>query len=150
MEWVNLGLKFWPLLAVTAVLTVMGEFLGKRIFTRDRAYADYGKDWLGKAVKWLMWWGREALPLYPLGVGFAIGKSWPDPFSLGWDSRESQWAFALCGFASLGAWVILKSRAKKAGIVLELPGETDPPPAAGADDATNVLGQTPVGDKLDP
>lgn len=149
MDWLSIALKFWPLIAVTAVFTIVGQFFSTRVFTKERAYDDYGRDRLGRSVKWFMWWGRETLPLHPIAAGFALGKKWVDPFAMGWDSHESQWAFALCGFASLGVWIVLKSRAKKLGIVLELPGETIPPPPPGVDDET-VPYELPDSNRLDP
>lgn len=150
MEYLEYVLEHWPFFAVACVLSVIGQFTSVRIFTRERAYADLGKDWLGKALHWWFYWGRETLPLHPIAAGFLTGKLWIDPLSKGWGAHASMWYFAFAGFVSLGVWVWLKGKAKEHGLVLELPGETVPPPDPGVADAPNVLGQTPVGDKLDP
>lgn len=118
----------WPGLAVACVLSVIGQFLSLRVFTKDRAYAFYGKDRLGKFCKWCMWWGREALPIFHVGSGLAIGRYyWVDPVGQGWGPVASAGYFASAGFVSMFVWAVLKGRAKKYGIVLELPGETIPP-----------------------
>lgn len=129
MEWYDKLLPHWPFISVCFILMVIGEIMGSRIFTRPRAYLFRGKDLQGRLTQSFFYWGRELIPAMHIVSGWVIGKYWIDPGGLGWSKMASQMYFTFASTLSMFAWSILKGRAKKAGIVLELPGETVPPSA---------------------
>lgn len=121
-------LPHWPGLGVFFALTVVGQHLSLRLFTRPRAYKHYGK---GLAAKWkwrFFYWGRETLALQPILAGVFIGVVWVDPEGHGWTRPTSVGYFATAGTASLFGWAILKGFLKKRGIELQLPGGESVPP----------------------
>lgn len=134
MEWFWIALKYWPFLAVSGILSMLGQFMSTKVFTKENAYAYLGTDRFGRFLRWFMYWGRESMPLHPIAAGFVIGKTWPNPAPGITSAQESMWFFAFAGLVSLFVWVVLKGKAKEHGIVLELPGDTIPPLATGAGD----------------
>lgn len=110
----------WPFWAVALILTVIVYFESKRLFIRSRAYAvtRFQSFW---------WWGRESLVLHPLAAGIGIGFLWPDPEGRKWPQVASCMYFAVAGAVSLVLWIAIKSYAKKKGLDLTFPGESNRP-----------------------
>jgi len=116
-----------PFLGVTFILLVIGHRLSTRVFTKSRAYRFYGPGPQGK-WKWrFFYWGRETLPMQPILAGVVIGLLWRDPEGLGWNRAASVAYFASSGAISMMLWAVMKAWAKKKGLVLLLPGESEPP-----------------------
>lgn len=127
----SLFVTHWPWFAVAAILMIVGQFLTLSVFTRKRAYADHGKGVRAYIIESIFWWGRESLMLQPIALGAFIGFHWPDPIGAGWDAKTSMVYFGSAGVMSLFLWVLARSRAKKKGIKLKLPGrDTEPPKEA--------------------
>ena len=110
----------WPFWAVAIVLTVVGVFTQKKLFTRERAYAK-------RRFQSVWWWGRESLVLQPSMIGVGIGFLWPDPEGKKWPQVASCMYFAVAGAVSLVLWIIIRGQAKKRGVELVLPGDSDRP-----------------------
>ncbi len=131
----KLFLPHWPGIGVFFILTIVGQHLSLKVFTRPRAYKHYGK---GAAAKWkwrFFYWGRETLSLQPILAGILIGLVWVDPEGHGWTRPTSVGYFATAGTASLFGWALLKGVLKKRGIELQLPsGESVPPDKLPYDD----------------
>lgn len=111
----------WPFWSAVIVFTVIGHFVSKHFFTRERAYAKSNS-------QWFWWWGRESQVLHPLAAGALLGRAWPDPEGRHWSQAASCMYFATAGAVSLIAWVLIQGYAKKKGVVLTLPGDSDNPP----------------------
>lgn len=116
----------WQFFAVVVVFGVLNHFMSKKVFTRERAYAEYEKT----KRKYFWFWGREALPILPLIVTYLLGLVWKDPEGQGWTRNESGWYFASAGALSLFLWVVIKGIAKQKGLQLTFPGESERPPPA--------------------
>jgi hypothetical protein len=117
-----------PFIGVTIILAVIGQHLSLRVFTRPRAYRNYGTS---AAAKWkwrFFYWGRETLPLQPILTGMLIGLIWVDPEQRGWTRPSTVGYFATAGTVSLFIWAFLKGFLKKKGIELTLPGSDSIPP----------------------
>jgi len=119
-----LTLDRWPFWATVMVFTVIGQFTSTKLFTRERAYKKWPKVW----QRHLWWWGRETLMLHPIFAGGALGLLWRDPEGRGWSMAASPAYFAAAGVLSMFAWALLKGALKKRGIVIALPGASEPPP----------------------
>ncbi len=117
-----LSLDHWPWLAVCSMFAIIGQFTSTRLFTKARAYSDRGK--IAHAI---LYWGRETLPLHPILAGIVLAFFWPDPEGKGWALAPTAAYFGSAGVASIFAWVILKARAKKKGLNLQLPGASTVP-----------------------
>lgn len=117
--------KHWPFFSVMVTLSVLGHIMSTRVFTRKRAYTDYGPSVLGQLEHKLWHWGRETLPFHPFMVAiFVLCPLWPDPEGDGLKpiATANYWIF--CATLSLFAWIIVKAIAKERGITLALPGES--------------------------
>lgn len=124
----KLFLPHWPGLCVFFILTIVGQHMSLKVFTRPRAYKNYGK---GAGAKWkwrFFYWGRETLALQPILAGILIGLVWVDPEGHNWTRATSVGYFATAGTASLFGWALLKGLLKKRGIELQLPGGESVPP----------------------
>lgn len=115
-------LPHWPFVSVTLILTIIGQFTSKSLFTRDRAY-------LKGPYSFFWWWGRETLPLHPLLTGLFIGFLWSNPEGAdpAWKPVASYFYFAGAGVASLFAWSVLRGTLKKRGIDLDIFATSIPP-----------------------
>jgi hypothetical protein len=140
-----------PFVGVFLILLVVGQYASTRLFTKQRAYAFYGRDQKG-IWTWRWWyWGRETLPLQPITAGVLIGILWVDPEQAGWNRAASVGYFASAGALSLFGWAVLKGYAKKKGIVLTLPGESLPPEGGETYDNVHVeVGDTVSVRPVDP
>ncbi len=118
-----LSAEAWPFWSAVLVFTIIGQFTSTKLFTRERAYQEYGAAWKNH----IWWWGRESLMLHPIASGGVLGLFWRDPQGLGWPIIGSMMYFASAGVVSLGAWMTIKSFAKKRGVDLKLPGQSNPP-----------------------
>lgn len=116
----------WPWVAMAAIYAIIGQFTSKRLFTRERAYAEESGFW-----HWFWYWGRETLPIHPIAAGATTGLLWSDPEGAGWGGPASMAYFASAGVASLFAWMWLKAKAKQKGIDLKLPGASVVPKPSG-------------------
>lgn len=124
----NYVLPHAPFIGVMFILLIFGTVASRRVFTKPRAYRYYGTTAAGK-WKWrFFYWGRETLAMQPILAGVAIGLFWKDPEMLGWSRRASVAYFASAGAISMMLWIVIKAWTKKKGIVITLPGESDPPP----------------------
>lgn len=118
-----LTLDRWPFWSAAVVFMVIGLFTSNKLFTRERAYRDWGSKWAH-----LFWfWMRETLTLHPLAAGFGLGAVWRDPEGQGWPLIGSQMYFATAGAVGLVLWAILRGIAKQRGVTLTLPGQSRPP-----------------------
>lgn len=112
----------WPFLVVMSALWLVGHFMERSVFTKERC--DKG---------WFWHWGRESMELHPLVGGALIGLIWHNPELADppWSWQESVGYFAGAGIASLGFWWLLtKVIFPKLGVKpdgFRLPGESDPP-----------------------
>jgi hypothetical protein len=120
------SLDHWPWLAVAAILSIVGQFASRSVFTRKRAYQQR-EGWRGYFIQSFFWWGRESLMLQPILLGIFIGLSWTDPEGTVWSAKASAAYFGSAGVAANFGWMILKSRAKQKGINLSLLGQSEPP-----------------------
>lgn len=116
----------WPWWSAVIVFTVIGQFTSTKLFTRERAY----RDWGSKTKQQFWYWMRETLMLHPLVAGGALGYFWQDPEGHGWPLISSMMYFATAGGAALISWVLLKGYLKRKGVDLVLPGESVAPPPA--------------------
>jgi hypothetical protein len=124
----NYVLPHAPFIGVMFILLIVGTVTSRRVFTKPRAYRYYGTTAAGK-WKWrFFYWGRETLAMQPILAGVAIGLFWKDPELQGWSRRASVAYFASAGAISMMLWIVIKAWTKKKGIVITLPGESDPPP----------------------
>jgi hypothetical protein len=119
-----LTLERWPWWSAALVLTIIGQFTSTKLFTRERAYRNWGAKW--KHHFWF--WMRETLMLHPIAAGFTLGFVWRDPEGQGWPLIGSQMYFASAGCVALVGWIIIKAVAKNRGVELKLPGESTVPP----------------------
>ncbi len=116
-------LPHWPFLVVTGILAVIGQFMSKSVFTRERAYKKRSSPWYKFwDTQNFWWWGRETLPLHPIVTGALLGLGWQNPEGSAWGILGSSAYFAGAGVLSLFAWAFAKAYLKKKGIDLELPG----------------------------
>jgi hypothetical protein len=116
-----------PFIGITLILLVIGHRMSTRVFTKPRAYRFYGPTAAGK-WKWrFFYWGRETLPMHAILAGVIIGLLWRDPEGLGWNRAASVAYFASAGAVSMMLWAVIRGWAKKKGITLQLPGESEPP-----------------------
>lgn len=120
-----LTLERWPFWSAVLVFMIIGHFTSRRLFTRERAYIDWGMPAVGVRPFW--YWGRETLVLHPLLGGAVLGALWQDPEGAGWRLVPSMMYFAAAGAVSLLVWVPIKAAAKKRGLKLSLPGDSDRP-----------------------
>jgi hypothetical protein len=118
-----LTLERWPFWSAALIFTLIGHFMSESVFTRPRAYM---KD----KHQWFWWWGRESQVLHPISAGVVLGLLWPDPEGRHWPQVASCAYFAVAGALSLVLWVIIQGVARKKGITLTLPGDSDKPPAS--------------------
>lgn len=119
-------LPHWPFVAVTAVFSVVGQVMGKSVFTRERAYrkskpSSFYKFWESQSF-W--WWGRETLSLHQIVSGLLLGLIWQNPegASPAWPLVASCVYFAGAGVSSLFAFSFVRGYLKRKGIDFELPG----------------------------
>ena len=114
-------LPHWPFVSVTLILTIIGQFTSKSLFTKERAY-------LKGPYSFFWWWGRETLSLHPLVTGLFIGFLWSNPEDAdpAWKPIASYFYFAGAGVVSLFAWAILRGILRKKGIDLDLFTPSDP------------------------
>lgn len=110
----------WPFWSAVLVFTFIGYFTAKRLFTKERAYAQ-------TSLQWFWYWGRESLILHPIAAGVLLGFFWPDPEGRKWPQAASCMYFAAAGAVSLVAWVVIKGIAKQKGYSITLPGDSDRP-----------------------
>lgn len=116
-------LPFWPLLAVTLILSIVGKVLAKSVFTKEACRGKPGS---------FLCWGYRTLSLQPIVVGALLGLVWRNPVPSVDTLAESIGCFALCGAVSVWAYQVLKGLAKKQGIDISLPGvDTTIPPGGG-------------------
>ena len=120
---------FWPFGAISIVLAVIGQIMGKRVFTRANACFNFGTDRRGKLLHEFFYWGRETLPLHAIVASALIGRVWKDPEGLGWGTAETTTYWMFCGVSSLFTWAALKGFAKRKGIELEMLGDSGRPPS---------------------
>lgn len=113
----------WSFWAAVLIFTVIGQFTSTKLFTRERAYTEWGSAWKNH----LWWWGRESLMLHPIAAGCVLGALWRDPQGLGWPLVGSMMYFGVAGVISMGAWAVIRGFAKKRGVELTLPGQSKPP-----------------------
>lgn len=111
-------LPHWPFIMWALVSMMIGQTMNKSVFTMANARA--------KSPQWLWWWGRKTLPLHPIAAGFMLGLVWKEP-EAGVVGIGSCMYFAGAGACSIVLYEILKNLAKKRGIELELPGQSEPP-----------------------
>jgi hypothetical protein len=124
----SIFLDYWSWFAVAAILMIVGQFLSKSVFTRERAYADRGEGVRAYIVQSFFWWGRESLMLQPIALGMFIGLRWTDPTGTEWPIQAAMAYFGSAGVAANFGWMIIKARAKAKGVNLKLPGrDTEPP-----------------------
>lgn len=118
----------WPFWSAVLVFTILGQFFGTKLFTRERAYQKRESKW----QEHFWYWSRETLLVQPILGGLFLGSIWRDPEGAKWPLIGSQMYFAAAGAVALFAWTILKAVAKQKNIELTLPGASSapPPPAA--------------------
>lgn len=116
----------WPFWSAVLVFMVIGQFTSKRLFTRERAYLDPTKGIAG-GTRPIWYWGRETLVVHPIVAGMLLGIFWQDPEGMHWKLAPSMMYFAAAGAVSLLGWVLLRGFAKKRGVRLSLPGDSDRP-----------------------
>lgn len=119
---------FWPLLAVTLILSMVGRVLAEYVFTDDACQGEHSSH--------LRCLGYRTLSLQPIVVGAAIGLVWRNPVPSVDTLIESVGCFALCGAVSVWAYQVGQDWARKHGILIRLPGVDDsepPPPPPRAD-----------------
>jgi hypothetical protein len=114
----------WPFWSAVLVFTLLGQFFGVRLFTRERAYQKRES----KYAEAFWYWGRETLLLQPILGGVALGSIWRDPEGAHWPLIGSQMYFSAAGAVALFAWTVLKAVAKRKGVELILPGSSSNPP----------------------
>jgi hypothetical protein len=127
METITPYLAYWPFIAVLATFSVVWQFMSKNLFTRERAYGHLSQNWF---VRNFWWWGRETLKIQPILAGALLGALWQSPQGIESGPQglvPSAAYFATAGAFSLFGWMWLKSRAKIRGIILQMPGDSDPP-----------------------
>lgn len=109
---------FWPLLAVTLILSMVGRVLAQSVFTDDAC----------KGQSTFRCLGYRTLSLQPIVVGAAIGLVWRNPVPSVDTLVESVGCFALCGAVSVWAYQVGQDWARKHGILIRLPGVDDSEP----------------------
>lgn len=135
-------LPHWPFLVTTLIFTVIGRFTSTKVFTRTRAYEKQSDKWYKFwENQWFWWWGRETLALHPILTGCVLGLMWRNPefADPAWPWTADVAYFAGAGVASLFAWNLLKSFAKKRGITLTLPGGSERPGESPPDFVPNAM-----------
>lgn len=127
----SLNGEHWPFFSMAFTLSIIGEIMRKRVFTRERAKLYFGKSSKGQLAHWFWHFGRESMPFHPFLVClFVLTPYWPDPEGKGYTVQETGSYWLFCAAVSLLVWVVLKSFAKEKGIILELPGDSFRPPAS--------------------
>lgn len=124
LKYVPQVLPFWPLLAVTLILAIVGKVLARSVFTKDACAGKPGSFYC---------WGYRTLSLQPIVVGALLGLVWRQPVPGVETLAESIGCFALCGAVSVWAYQVLKGLAKKQGIDISLPGTDSTLPPGGSD-----------------
>ena len=126
-------LPHWPFVMVMAIFSVIGQFMSKSVFTRERAYKKSTGPWYKFwATQSFWWWGRETLPVHPILSGGLLGLIWynPEGADPSWPLISSVVYFAGAGVVSLFMWSLLRGYLKQKGIEVDLPGvdSLTPPP----------------------
>ena len=99
----KLAAEHWHLAVAAMVFMMIGQVVKTHLFTRERA---------AKRGKWRWAWnlGRATLPLQPVAAGMLLAAATSDSAYIG------------SGVVSVYLYDVLKSAAKKRGIILGLPG----------------------------
>jgi len=139
----NLG-SHWPYFAMLISVTWVGFAMESNIFTRDRAYLFRGRSLAAKATQAFWYWGRETLSFHPIVVSLALAFLWPDPEQRGFRPAETVGYWISCGLMGQVLWVAGRAYLKRKGIVLQVPGDTDRPPAAQRDTHSTEVAIGPV------
>jgi hypothetical protein len=101
----DLAAPHWAFFAWTVIAYVIGSFMRRHVFTRERA---------ASSVSWS--WGRRTLPLHPMAAGVLVGLAY-QPAAL--DGRiPATLYFALAGALSPYVYDVVKCWAGKRGLTL--------------------------------
>jgi len=120
-------LAHWPFVAASLIFAMFGQVVKGTLFTRDNIlkYKGNGPAWLGE----LLWWGRKTMPVHPVVAGILLGFVPGMPVGPGVDAGAATVLyFGAAGMASTWAFALLRQLAKRQGIELDIPRQTDPPP----------------------
>lgn len=110
-------LPHWPFLIGALIFATIGQVMKSTVFGVERCKKSR-----------LFWIGRKTLPLHPVATGLLVGLIPTIPVSPGVEGLAASalyWAGA--GLSSTWAFAVVRSLAKKRGVELQLPGESEPP-----------------------
>jgi len=148
MDWINeYVLPHWPFFAFMIICAIAVQVAKATIWTLHNMKH--------RKPQWLYWWGRKTLPLHPAVVGALLGliPSMPmsAPLDRGGEMLLGSLYYAFAGICSTFAFSVVKSLAKKRGIVLGLPQEveTEVEPTSKAEDITRKVHRDEPPPKID-
>lgn len=126
---------FNPFVGACLILLLVGHKTTTKVFTRDNAYKLRGHTLGDKRWQQFCFYGRATLGLHAVFVGILLGCIWAfvsawkgQPFH-GMGSRDTILYFAAAGGCAEVLRVAIGVLAKHKGIVIALPGDSDPPAA---------------------
>jgi hypothetical protein len=124
---IDILVDHWPFAAVALILATVGQVAKRQLFSDAKV-----KRYAWAAV------GRATLPLHPVVIGGALGLLGL-PTSANVDTTLGRVLyFAFAGVASAWGYAVVHGLAKSRGIKLELPGDSQYPPALDGDGTVRI------------
>ena len=115
----------WPFFAWLAIAAIVGRFMSREVFTKERALYRWPQAF------WT--WGRRTLPLHPMVAGVVVGLFYREPPALQ-TSRFPAWLyFGAAGALAPYLYDVVRCWARKRGFEfteLDTSSTTAPPPVA--------------------
>lgn len=126
---IDILVDHWPFAAASLILATVGQVSKRAFFTNEKV----------KRSAWSAV-GRATLPLHPVLMGALLGF-FGLPTSAGVDTLQGRVLyFAFAGVASAWGYAVVRGIAKTRGLKLELPGDSQYPPAMTLDDKLIAIG----------
>lgn len=123
----------WPFFACALILAFVGQVVKGTVWT-EANFLKWRMHTPNRVLWRFFWWGRKTMPLHPVAVGALLGLVPNIPLGTGIEGRPAAVLyFAFAGVFSTWIFAFVKAAAKKRGIDLKLPGQSDPPPSDDGD-----------------